>query len=274
MQSRRARVQFSLHHNGGHTLCAGTHLGDKRGQEDRFFWSFPKAATGEEMAQLLLRSFRRAAFACLAQDGGTTATVAALTPDNRLTIAHVGDSPVMLFSLDEQNKVCGRDLIRPHKPDDIEEQATIEAMGSFVARGRIQGFLETSRSFGDVHYVGRRPCPDLSVFDLRALVPLGAKAFLCVASDGLVQRKDVNCAAAYAQHVFAAGLRRAPHVFYAMMSSALEHEPSDNLTAIVLEIPRASPRAIALGVCDGHDGAHMAVRVCHILQRELNAQPS
>ncbi|XP_057295372.1 protein phosphatase 1D-like [Hydractinia symbiolongicarpus] len=143
---------------------------------------------------------------------GTTATVAIIR-DQKMYIAHVGDSAAILASKEDENFVC-RELTVDHKPDSVKEKSRIENLGGRVVKTNgvprvvwkravrscspIDGevstryeyvpFLAVSRALGDVwsYDTERRefivsPEPEIEDIDL---IP-GHHKFVLLASDGL-----------------------------------------------------------------------------------------
>lgn len=80
---------------------------------------------------------------------GTTATVCLVTPTQYIC-ANAGDSRTVLA---RSGKVI--ELSHDHKPTDELEKKRIEAAGSFVDNGRVQGNLAVSRAIGDLFFKRR-----------------------------------------------------------------------------------------------------------------------
>jgi serine/threonine protein phosphatase PrpC len=77
------------------------------------------------------------------QLSGTTFT-SGFFNGNQLFTCNVGDSRVILISVDSENKVKTKQLTTDHKPDNPCEKARIQAVGGKVAqaqdwRGRFSG---------------------------------------------------------------------------------------------------------------------------------------
>mmetsp|Transcript_10604 Transcript_10604/g.17695 ORF Transcript_10604/g.17695 Transcript_10604/m.17695 type:complete len:481 (+) Transcript_10604:41-1483(+) len=93
-------------------------------------------------------------------EDGSTAVVAVLTGDNKLTVAHAGDSRAVLIP----KAGDAVELTVDHKPTDDVEKARIEEAGHEVLRDtilehgkrvhthRVDGILAVARSLGDVNY--------------------------------------------------------------------------------------------------------------------------
>lgn len=89
---------------------------------------------------------------------GSTAVIVLMIPDFYICVT-VGDSEAAI--IDNNNYTYRISTI--HKPDMIEERKRIEDSGSRVIRGRINGDLNLSRSFGD--FIDKRMnCPHISPF--------------------------------------------------------------------------------------------------------------
>ena len=74
---------------------------------------------------------------------GTTATIVLIT-NNKIVCANVGDSRTVYCKNGEAFA-----LSNDHKPEDENETSRIEAAGSFVKNGRINGELAVARALGD-----------------------------------------------------------------------------------------------------------------------------
>lgn len=115
---------------------------------------------------------------------GTTATVLLVTP-TQFICANAGDSRTVLA---REGKVI--ELSHDHKPADELERKRIEAAGSFVENGRVQGNLAVSRAIGDLYFKKRDVAPeDQPVtakpdFEIVDRVP-GKDEFVVLACDGL-----------------------------------------------------------------------------------------
>lgn len=125
---------------------------------------------------------------------GTTGTVI-LHRDNRLVVAHVGDSRSVLASR-SKNHFKATDLTQDHKPTLDDEKRRIEAHGGDVRRlegdipyrvfmrNRMYPGLAMSRAIGDTvgSAVGIVPDPDIKVVDLD---PTAVDQFVIVSTDGV-----------------------------------------------------------------------------------------
>jgi serine/threonine protein phosphatase PrpC len=77
----------------------------------------------------------------------------ALSPSfsRSLSLSSSSDTSLSPYSLSAKIKLATKD----HKPTEAIERARIEAAGSFVSMGRVQGQLSLSRSLGDFRFKGR-----------------------------------------------------------------------------------------------------------------------
>ena len=64
-----------------------------------------------------------------------------------LTIAHVGDSRVVLMTAGKAIR-----MTRDHKGSDVEEQKRIISCGGTISKDRVGGSLAVTRAFGDFFY--------------------------------------------------------------------------------------------------------------------------
>lgn len=118
------------------------------------------------------------------ESDGSTAVVA-LRVGDELYVAHVGDSPAVLWSGGKTTP-----LINPHKPNRADERERIEQIGGKVSRQRgdvwrVQGTLAVSRAFGDrdLRRYGVIAVPEVNKYTLSAK----SGDFLLLASDGLFE---------------------------------------------------------------------------------------
>lgn len=244
----------------------GSGVGSRGDMQDRYFFTECGLRNRCEGAKVLCEQFTQAARETARHTTGSTGTVAILTPDGEVTIAHLGDSPAMLFSL-SLHGFFGVDLIRPHLPEDPREKGRILQSGGKVFAGKMwndeRDFLSMSRAFGDAQFKGVSRDPEISLFSFRNLAPRGGEAFLCIGTDGIVHPDLPQSAPVHASLIKkctdfsfdARGLNR-----HLMMASMLPQE-SDNTTLFVLKVPSKISRAMAFGVFDGHGGEQTAQSV-------------
>ena len=153
------------------------------------FWKTDQDLEGvEKEVELRGKTVKKPAF----NDCGTTASVAVVAPDGKVTIAHVGDSRVMISIGDEVIFQT-----EDHKPSEVKERQRIQEADGFVFRGRVSGILSVSRSLGDFYAKpkfegeeGRRywvtPDPDVYPRQFEG----SDDEFMVIASDGLWDMMD------------------------------------------------------------------------------------
>lgn len=78
---------------------------------------------------------------------GCTANVIMIDDNRRLIVANAGDSRCVLA----RNRTAV-ELSQDHKPENEIERTRIEASGSSILEGRVDGNLNLSRSLGDLKY--------------------------------------------------------------------------------------------------------------------------
>ncbi|CAM9773479.1 unnamed protein product, partial [Ectocarpus sp. 8 AP-2014] len=85
-------------------------------------------------------------------------------------------------------------ITRDHTPSVPSEAARVEAAGGFVSRGRVNGILGVSRSFGDIHCKVYPPREGDGLWDEQQIVSrpevhsiqlTEADSFLILACDGV-----------------------------------------------------------------------------------------
>ncbi|XP_034647314.1 protein phosphatase 1F isoform X1 [Trachemys scripta elegans] len=158
---------------------------------------------------------------------GTTG-VSALIVGNRLHIAWVGDSQVMLV---QQGKAVT--LMEPHKPEREDERMRIEALGGCVTYmdcWRVNGTLAVSRAIGDIYqkpYISGNA--DGNSFELT-----GSEDYLLLACDGFfdaIRPYDVvDLVLDHLKQNKGDGLKAAER----LVSAAKENGSSDNITVLVV----------------------------------------
>ncbi|XP_065273680.1 protein phosphatase 1F [Emys orbicularis] len=158
---------------------------------------------------------------------GTTG-VSALIVGNRLHIAWVGDSQVMLV---QQGKAVT--LMEPHKPEREDERMRIEALGGCVTYmdcWRVNGTLAVSRAIGDLYqkpYISGNA--DGNSFELT-----GSEDYLLLACDGFfdaIRPYDVvDLVLDHLKQNKGDGLKAAER----LVSAAKENGSSDNITVLVV----------------------------------------
>ncbi|XP_025057313.1 protein phosphatase 1F [Alligator sinensis] len=158
---------------------------------------------------------------------GTTG-VCALIVGNRLHIAWLGDSQVMLV---RQGKAVT--LMEPHKPEREDERTRIEALGGYVTYldcWRVNGTLAVSRAIGDIYqkpYVSGSA--DVDSFELT-----GSEDYLVLACDGFFDTvKPCDVVDLVLDHLMknkGDGLKTAQR----LVAAAKENGSSDNITVLVV----------------------------------------
>ncbi|GAM26402.1 hypothetical protein SAMD00019534_095770 [Acytostelium subglobosum LB1] len=111
---------------------------------------------------------------------GTTA-VSVYIKDNHMCVANVGDSRVVMGSLNSNNKIVTDRLTFDHRPVEESERMRIMNSGGNVLNGRVNGMLAVSRALGDSFlnpYVTCEP-------HLRNLILSDKNLFLILACDGV-----------------------------------------------------------------------------------------
>ncbi len=239
---------------------------DSENQDASFSARSSVMRTHADAEQLLSDSIARAADGLKKEtryegDGGTTATVAAFTPDDKvLTIAQAGDSPVfVVFQNKETGAVKIIDLTADHSAPG--EQARIEAAGGEVIEGRANGILAVSRSItlGNTDYgpgvISDPQFTKVGLSEYPEFMDGKHRAFLFVGSDGMTEFSTPNEIAAGFQPE-----RSVLDIAKAIISGAIEKALGtgkdkdwfDNLTANVTELKPDSTEALIAGVMDGH----------------------
>lgn len=106
-------------------------------------------------------------------DSGTTVTIAAVTPDGHIINTSMGDSPLMAFTINAQNKVTGVGILNdlhnpdPHSTNVINEVASMESY-SRLRQNRNGKFTD--------------------IYDVNKIALNGERIVLVAASDGLLDK--------------------------------------------------------------------------------------
>ncbi|XP_030141911.1 protein phosphatase 1F isoform X1 [Taeniopygia guttata] len=158
---------------------------------------------------------------------GTTG-VSALIVGNKLHIAWLGDSQVMLV---QQGKAVT--LMEPHKPEREDERTRIETLGGCVTYmdcWRVNGTLAVSRAIGDIcqkPYVSGDA--DGDSFELT-----GSEDYLLLACDGFFDaikpHEVVDLVLDHLMQTKGVGLKAAER----LVAAAKENGSSDNITVLVV----------------------------------------
>jgi serine/threonine protein phosphatase PrpC len=243
-------------------------IGRRDEQEDQIFTALTPVENKDQACKLLEMAFEEADKKTRDNREGSIGTVTIISKDHFLNIAHVGDSPVVLFVVGADNKVTAHPLIKPHKPDDPAEKARIEHAGGTVSypgrTARVNGVLNMSRAFGDQGLPVSK-IPDITTVDLSKFVQPGEKAYLCVSCDGLYEG-DIpeNHFAKIIGQALERGQKNKIANF--MKNYAFSKWSGDNISVILAEIPESLNSSIALGVCDGHGGKLTAQQAANTLE--------
>lgn len=254
--------------------------GGREAQEDRYFMHATGTRDFREMEPLLQQAFGHTATATSAMSAGSTATVAYTGGDNFLSIAHLGDSPVILFTQDQRGQVTARQLIQPHRPNDPAETLRIHTEGGEIdaaANALVdksgKDIVRMSRAFGDHGFPGMGRTPTLTQIDLNPKIKPWSRLFVAVASDGLLHRATLQELAQIVQQCLQQ--ERAGDIARLMKDHALRKPDSehvmknDNLTLLFAEIPHRRHSALLMGVFDGHGGGETAEAARNGLETEL-----
>lgn len=191
-----------VHNKGGLDVHISAKQGLRDTQQDRFR-QYADVNTGapEACESWIFNTFHAIHRITLHRASGSTCTMAIIGRDRRLTIAHIGDSPAVLFVRDrDTGEVTWKELAREHTPlIPAEAERILEAGRKLIHDGsRIDGgypqALAVSRAFGDTTY---RPAvisePEIGHYSLNSLAPLGhTDAYLMVACDGIYERDGLN----------------------------------------------------------------------------------
>lgn len=114
---------------------------------------------------------------------GTTATTMIIL-NNAIYVANIGDSKAVVARKKEDGTLSAICLTVDHNPMDHDERMRIQKTGAVVNSrdGRINGFIEVSRSIGDL------PFKSLGIIctpDIKKLTLSGNDQFAIIACDGL-----------------------------------------------------------------------------------------
>ncbi|MDD5585432.1 MAG: hypothetical protein PHY92_00555 [Alphaproteobacteria bacterium] len=235
---------MAAHQINGFRVCAGAHQGPRPHHEDRSFYVPGNLKNSREAKLFLSECFSKAADQTKNYESGTTASVAVFTPDGHLTVAHVGDSPVMLFERNKQTEeIRGFDWAAPHNLANPDECKRLDELINPESRALTRDL--GARNWRLAH------TPEIKIFDLNALDRKNNDYFLCIGSDG-VHRKGMETAEAHARHNLGDRFGTVEYICDRMLTMK---GASDNATAIVVKIPEHIKSGLALGVCDGHNGS-------------------
>ena len=174
---------------------------------------------------------------------GTTATLALLR-DDRLHLAWLGDCRAVLCRGGAAIELTHDHVIRDGPGVDPGERARVLREGGHVEEGRLSGFLEVARAFGDLDpLTGCKPLGLSGVPELRSQPLLPEDEFVLIASDGLWKLLDSPAAVRTAREDLRA------HASVAMAAEKLVEEAlqtrraDDNITVLVVLLRPVQPSA-------------------------------
>lgn len=249
--------------------------GQRYTQEDAFFVTAAPARNSAEIPDLLQQTFADVAEQVVCEGyGGSTATVAVISADNKLSIAHLGDSPALVFIRDPATgHVEARELIKMHNVHNPEEVERVKADGGTVDCNRVQGgddhgILLTRRFGNNSLFPGLSSTPDVTQLDLSAVGKPGDQVFVCVACDGLFEG-DIKPQeyATLIEDAFKQG--KQDNIPQLMARYAYERGSGDNLTVAFTEVPPKQAQDLVIGVMDGHGGRRTAMSARDLLDQAL-----
>jgi serine/threonine protein phosphatase PrpC len=178
------------------------HIGERSEQQDSFLIIKnppPLTETDVEKTFAELNTHMETAFGPMAERGGTTASVAIIRPDLKITTANVGDSRVTLFVHKMKDDIVNCfPLTKDDNGDDPEEKARLEALGHKIEGKRL--IISESKNLGMTAAIGNsrfnpyvRHTPRIQTFDLTAPeygIEEGDEIIICVESDGMHMSQD------------------------------------------------------------------------------------
>jgi serine/threonine protein phosphatase PrpC len=240
------------------------------------------------------------------ENGGSTATVAAVTPDKKITVAQLGDSYAMLFVKHAvSGAVTAHFLTIPQSASNPGEIKRVLASGGKIMHGILsrEGEMATTvaRSFGDKEYAGVSKMPEIKTVDIGEFAGPGDRAFLCVCSDGLfplkttekvpefdnintyftqtypawlhgqkqsIDKKNLEHYRQIVEQALGAGREQDIAVLMKDFGNSINR---DNQTVLVAEIPDKRQGTLVMGVFDGHNplGKTVANTAAETVKNEL-----
>jgi serine/threonine protein phosphatase PrpC len=231
--------------------------GARTSQEDRFFLLSIGKQTLRDAESALQAAFAHTAEQTNALRPGATATVAVISTDNHLTIAHVGECPALLFIKDQQGHVSVKQVIQPHR----------------AAAENNETPIKVSRAFGDAAYPAIGKTPNLTQVDLSNYLKPWNQLFFAVASGGLTQRaRNQEHALILEQSLRTGQLDDAARLMKdhaARKKDEDTEQGSDNVTLLFTEIPPKRQNGLLLAVLDGHGGQETAETAAESLKSHL-----
>lgn len=306
--------ELDMHHVReieGRVIESAVTRGFRRANEDAHLVAAfnPGAALDTHLA--LREAFARTDELTRHHHSGSTCTAAVIGANHDITLAHVGDSPAILFVVDgATGEVYFQSLLRDHNGRDEHEQqrvlqswrehatrnaealqqeaqcdAAALAKHEVLRQGRIVlpggSSLALTRAFGDRRFawaLSREP--DITHIRLRQWLPdlrPNDRVFLCVASDGLTEVPGLRTELALQG---LAGVVREAYLqdqceglAEALVRQAYTHS-TDNITALVTEIDHRNPPAggeVLMCLADGHGGMETSQSVVLAIRKCLTA---
>lgn len=227
-------------------VCDG-HSGT--GAADRVARAFPEifwAALAEsgDPAPAFVRTYAELDRSTRRLESGCGATAAFLT-GTQITVAHVGDARLVLTG-----DGGPRQLTEDHRVTHPGERTRILESGGFIQGpyvGRGTRGLMVTRAFGDRHF---RPAGIIAIPEVATHPITPADRWMILGCDGLW---DVVAAAEIAP--ITAGCRRAQAVAATLAQAVEDRRGRDNLTILVVRLPRARPDRRGRTGVSPHDGA-------------------
>lgn len=263
--------------DGVHKLGAGCYRGLWRGagerMEDR---SLVLPLHTFDPVDCLATIFTRVGKETCHHYSGSTATAVLLDPRGSMTIAHLGDSPALFLGRDHDWFPEGMDLVVPHAPDQRGEQERLAALGlsNRVRGGRLYDeggvhSLAISRAFGDADMEGVVSAPEILSVPYAPLLDSFPKAYICVASDGILGRFQNGPSLAQSAPVEVFDDAQALCTYLTACGRAMPQ--ADNVTVLMQDL-KALRQSVLLAVFDGHGGVRTA-RTAAALFRSLAQGP-
>ncbi len=250
------------------TVQAATVQGGRSYQEDRYL---------VDTLDITLRAARRflaGIFAAAAKktdgnEAGSTGTALVITPDLKLQTAFLGDSPVVVFVHDPATgEITAQKLTKDHHARLPLEKELIERNGGYVApNGRVSGSLMLSRAFGDAGCLGVSRDPEFASIDLKKAIDAGKDVYVCLSSDGLYEGIEHDDFIAPLKAAIKKGMTGAIADIFA--AHAYEKGSVDNITALVVKVPREMKQALFMAIADGHGGAATSEEVIEVFRDGL-----
>ncbi|MEZ0223439.1 MAG: PP2C family serine/threonine-protein phosphatase [Alphaproteobacteria bacterium] len=250
---------------GSGVVQMATFKGGRPYQEDRYLVDTLDITAGAAKV-FLAEIFTVAAKKTDANRAGSTGTALVITSDLQLRAAYLGDSPAVIFVHDPATgDITAQKLTRDHHAAMPAEKARIERAGGYVGpSGRVDDSLMLSRAFGDAGYLGVSRKPEFSAADLKKEIDAGKDVYICLSSDGLYETLDPDDYIAPLQDAIA----QKKDGSLADIFAAYAHEKgsADNITALVVKVPRDMKENLFLAIADGHGGSKTSTQVIEVFE--------